>query len=255
MKQKALKGICAALLAGAAIAPGLLAAENDDFAARLAQLVAGQDDSAYFSQIRLTAGSREMRADGKTIQLDVPPEMNQGRLTLPLRAVAEAAGAQVSYDAQTQTAVVNGPYGGEIRCPLAGDVIQINGESRQMEVSSYVKEGRTYLSAQALEQALDLEIRQKGAEIFITAPYQTCRVIAQTEKGTAPDEKALEENGLKPQALITDGHGMWVLQFSTPAQARQAVALLNGQGMTAEPDLYVPPMDGERETNESAQRS
>lgn len=253
MKQKALKGICAALLAGAAIAPGLLAAENDDFAAQLAQLVAGQDDSAYFSQIRLTAGSREMRADGKTIQLDVPPEMNQGRLTLPLRAVAEAAGAQVSYDAQTQTAVVNGPYGGEIRCPLAGDVIQINGESRQMEVSSYVKEGRTYLSAQALEQALDLEIRQEGAEIVVEAPYQTCRVIAQGEKG--PDEAALKQQGLEPKALIADGQGTWVLQFSTPAQARQAIQLLKSQGLEAEPDLYVPPMDGERETNESAQRS
>lgn len=255
MKKNALKGVCAALLAGAVISPGLIAAENQDFAAQLAQLIAGQDDSAYFSQIRLTAGSDEMKVDGKTIRLDAPPEMNQGRLMLPLRAVAEAAGAQVAYEAETQTAVISSWYGDEIRCPLAGSNLQINQESRPMDVPSYVKEGRTYLSAQALEQALELEIDQGETEIFITAPYQTCRVIAQAEKGIAPDEKALEESGLKPQAVITDGDGMWALQFSTPAQARQAIQLLKSQGMEAEPDLYVLLAGGESETNESAQRS
>ena len=109
-----------------------------------------------------------------------------------------------------------------------------------MDAASYVKEGRTYVSAQVLEQALELTIVQDDAGgVAIEAPYQTCRVIAQVEKGVSLDEKALEQNGLTPEALITDGDGMWVLQFSTPAQARQAVQLLKELGAEAEPDLYV----------------
>ncbi len=240
MKKNALKLFCAASLASAVLAPRLIAADQNDFAAQLAQMIAGQDDSAYFGQIRLAAGSRQMEVDGAKIQLDAAPETSQGRLMLPLRAVAEAAGAKVSYDAGTQTAVVGSPYGDEIRCPLVGEVLQINEKNRKMDAASYVKEGRTYVSAQVLEQALELTIVQDEAGgVAIEAPYQTCRVIAQVEKGVSLDEKALEQNGLTPEALITDGDGMWVLQFSTPAQARQAVQLLKELGAEAEPDLYV----------------
>ncbi len=240
MKKNALKLFCAASLASAVLAPRLIAADQNDFAAQLAQMIAGQDDSAYFGQIRLAAGSRQMEVDGAKIQLDAAPETSQGRLMLPLRAVAEAVGAKVSYDAGTQTAVVGSPYGDEIRCPLVGEVLQINEKNRKMDAASYVKEGRTYVSAQVLEQALELTIVQDEAGgVAIEAPYQTCRVIAQMEKGVALDEKTLEQNGLTPEALITDGAGMWVLQFSTPAQARQAVQLLKELGAEAEPDLYV----------------
>ncbi len=240
MKKNALKLFCAASLASAVLAPRLMAADQNDFAAQLAQMIAGQDDSAYFSQIRLAAGWNQMEVDGVKIQLDAAPETSQGRLMLPLRAVAEAAGAKVSYDAGTQTAVVGSPYGDEIRCPLVGEVLQINEKNRKMDAASYVKEGRTYVSAQVLEQALELTIVQDEAGgVSIEAPYQTCRVIAQVEKGVSLDEKALEQNGLTPEALITDGDGMWVLQFSTPAQARQAVQLLKELGAEAEPDLYV----------------
>lgn len=44
--------------------------------------------------------------NGKVVQSDVPPLNVQGRLLLPVRAVAEAMGAQVEYDAATYTAVI-----------------------------------------------------------------------------------------------------------------------------------------------------
>lgn len=251
MKKNILKGVCAALLAGAVLNPALLAAEQDDFAAQLAKLVAGRDDSAYFSQIRLAVGSNQMEVDGRKIQLDTEPELVRGRLMLPLRAVAQAAGAQVEYEAATQTAVVSSPYGDEIRCPLAGAALSVNDQARQMDAPSYVKQGRTYLSAQALEQALELEITQDETTITITAPYQTGRVVVVLEPDQTLDRQLLEQAGLKPEAAIHDGQGMWVLQFTTPAQARQAAELLAKQGLTAEPDLYEPPIqDGEGEKAE-----
>ncbi len=245
MKNNAWKGVCAALLAGAVMAPSLMAAGSDDFASQLADMISSRDDSAYFSQIRLAVGSDQMKVDGATIQLDAPPELNQGRLMLPLRAVAQAAGAEVSYDAQTRTALVSSPYGDQILCPLAGAALSVNDSPQQMDIPSYVKEGRTYLSAQSLERALELEIVQDGTGISITAPYQTARVVVVLEQGEELDQQPLEQAGLKAEAVIQDGTGMWVLQFSTPTQVRQAVELLTRQGLTAEPDLYLPPIGDE----------
>ena len=58
-------------------------------------------DAAYF-----TVGSTElMTADG-TVELDVAPEIINDRTMIPLRAVAEAFGAEVAWDDATKTVTI-----------------------------------------------------------------------------------------------------------------------------------------------------
>lgn len=53
--------------------------------------------------IRLKIGEKQMlRNDGRVIALDVPARLENGRTLVPLRAIAEALGATVNYDAKTQ---------------------------------------------------------------------------------------------------------------------------------------------------------
>ncbi len=47
--------------------------------------------------IELFVGQKQMISDGKTVALDVSPEEQQGRVMLPVRAVAEILGAQVYF--------------------------------------------------------------------------------------------------------------------------------------------------------------
>ena len=45
--------------------------------------------------------------DGKQVEFDVPPMLNGGRTLVPMRAVFEALGAEVTWDNDTNTAIPN----------------------------------------------------------------------------------------------------------------------------------------------------
>ncbi len=52
-------------------------------------------------------GSNDLFSDERNIQLDTAPEIINGRTMVPLRAIAEAFGADVSWDANTKTVTIN----------------------------------------------------------------------------------------------------------------------------------------------------
>jgi hypothetical protein len=58
--------------------------------------------------IQMQIGISEMQADGRTIALDTAPQIVDGRTLVPLRAIAEATGADVEWDEDTQTVVIRG---------------------------------------------------------------------------------------------------------------------------------------------------
>jgi hypothetical protein len=59
--------------------------------------------------VQLTIGSTTMLLDGKAIAMDVAPEISNGRTCLPVALVAEALGANIAWDATTQTVTVTFP--------------------------------------------------------------------------------------------------------------------------------------------------
>ncbi len=58
--------------------------------------------------IRLTVGSKIMTVDGRKVQIDQPPIINADswRTLVPVRAIAEAFGAEVEWDKKTQTITI-----------------------------------------------------------------------------------------------------------------------------------------------------
>lgn len=59
------------------------------------------------SVVSMTAGNTYFTAEGKEITPEVPQQIIDGSFMLPLRAVSEAIGVQVDWDAATKTAIVN----------------------------------------------------------------------------------------------------------------------------------------------------
>lgn len=242
MKQKLLDRILALTLSGAMLLPAVFpvaygaegATAKDDFYQSLSELLNDQDYSAPFNTISLTIGSNTLIVDGEEQQMDVAPEAHGGRTMLPIAAVAEAAGADVDYDAANNTAIINGANGEEIRCPIGTNILSINGEDQILDVSSYARSGRTYLPLRAVANALDLDVDwdQSSATVTLTAPYQSARIMAWADK--------LDARGLNAKTILNDGSGLWVLQFATPADARSAADTLSAQGIAAEPDIRIP---------------
>jgi hypothetical protein len=53
--------------------------------------------------VQVTIGSKALVVNGVTIQMDVAPELSEGRTMLPFRWIATALGASVSWDEETKT--------------------------------------------------------------------------------------------------------------------------------------------------------
>ncbi len=214
------------------------ARQTNQFYQQLAQLINEQDDSFYFDSMELTIGSDILTVDGDERQMDVTPDVQNQRTMLPIRAVAEAAGATVDYDAESGTAVILGTYGEEILCPIGASTMSVNSRSYQLDAPSYAKDGRTYLPVRAVSEALNLDVEweQEASTVTITAPYQTARVLAWADGD-------LDVSGLDANTVLYDGENLWVLQFDTAAEAAAAVERLTDDGVMAEPDTYIPPID------------
>lgn len=63
--------------------------------------------------VAMVIGDREITVTNalsgkvKTIELDVPPQITDGRTMVPLRAVSEALGMDVRWDGETQTITIS----------------------------------------------------------------------------------------------------------------------------------------------------
>lgn len=117
-----------------------VAAPSDPgFARELAQLLKEDDTSGYFGSMELTIGSSTLTLDGAKQSLDVAPEIRNDRTMLPIRAVAENAGATVDYDAANRTVLISSSSGDEIRCPIGVSSIIVNDEVRPIDTASYIE--------------------------------------------------------------------------------------------------------------------
>lgn len=241
MKQKHLKRALSLALVLALAAPMLPAVSSaaqaeENFNRELSKLIQAEDTSTYFDSMEMTIGSNVLTVDGRTETLDAAPDIKGDRTMLPIRAVAENAGAEVGYESASKTVVITNDYGDEIRCPVGESTMTVNNSTCDLDVAAYIDEssGRTYLPVRAVAEALNLEVGWDRATstVTLTAPYQTSRVLAWADQ--------LDTSTLGAEKVIHDGTGLWVLQFSSPSEAKDAAETLNGMGITAEPDCVIP---------------
>ena len=211
-------------------------AVQEDFYRQLAGLVGNQDYSKFFDEMELRIGSEILSVDGETQILDAAPEIRNDRTMLPIGLVAKAAGADVAWEPSTATVRIESASGDTVSFSIGSSAMTINDQSVQMDVTPYIKQDRTYMPIWAVADALELDVDWIGETrtVRLTAPYQSGRLIVLADQ--------LDTQGLDAETVISDGTGMWVLQFDSPAQAKTAAKLLESRGVVAEPDLYIPPV-------------
>lgn len=219
---------------------------SDSFYRELAQLLR-EDSSDYFGAMEMTIGASALKVDGRQQALDVAPDIKNGRTMLPIRAIAENAGATVGYDGDRRAVTISNDYGDEIVCTIGSGTMMVNSQAHTLDAAPYIENGRTYLPVRAVAEALNLDVGWDGATstVTLTAPYQTARVLALGSN--------VDTGGLGAKKVIQDGAGMWVLQFDNPNQAKQAVETLRSRGVTAVGDAITPDPRDERSSLSSGQ--
>ena len=224
---------------------------NQEFYHAFTQLLSTRDTSRYFGSIQLYLGQPHMLVDGVDIPLEAAPELSGDRTMLPIRAVAEAAGAVVLWEQETRSVVIRDGYGVEVRSSIGSRDLSINGEIIHMDAVPYLKDGSSFFPIRAICEALNLEVSwdSRSAGIILTAPYQTARVLVMTRaplEQTVPDAKT----------ILNDGTGLQILQFASPTEARDATELLIRSGYLAEPDLWFPhAVDSVSDTSDDSAQS
>jgi len=126
--------------------------------------------------LTLQVGSTTMLVnDGRTIGLDSAPAILRSRTFLPIRAVAEALGGTVGWDAATRTATVT--LGGhQVSLQIGSNVAMLDGVRKPIDstdalVVPVILSGRTLLPVRFVTESLGCAVGWEPASRTVTITY------------------------------------------------------------------------------------
>ncbi len=120
-----------------------------------------------------------LSVDGKTLNPDVAPIIENGRTLVPVRAIFESIGATVTWDNATRTVTA---VKGEITVKLIIDdtTAYVNDTPKTLDVPARLVDGRTLVPARFVAEAMNAEVwwddETKTAYVATVSNYDGYRV-------------------------------------------------------------------------------
>jgi hypothetical protein len=101
--------------------------------------------------------------DGRLVNFDVPPQIMQGRVLVPLRGIFEQLGATVNYNPATQQIVA---FRGAqtVALTVGSTQASVNGAPRQLDVPAFTVNGRTMVPLRFISEALGAGVQWSAAD-------------------------------------------------------------------------------------------
>ena len=129
------------------------------------------------------AATPSIMLNGQALQSDTPPMIEEGSTLVPMRAIFEALGAQVTWDGSTKTVMaVKGNT--TLELAIGGDV-KVNGQKLDINAQAKVYDGSTMVPLRFVGESL-------GAKVGWNPDTKTITITTATET-TEPKEAAVEE--------------------------------------------------------------
>lgn len=120
-----------------------------------------------------------LEVDGQAIQLDQPPVITSDRVLVPMRALAEALDAEVTWDnAARQMISVRGDD--TLTLTIDNHVMWRNGEAIALDVAPTILNGRTLAPVRAVSEGFD-------ADVYWDHAAQTVRIVTDQSENYARD--------------------------------------------------------------------
>ncbi len=96
--------------------------------------------------------------DGQPLSFDVPPNMIQGRVLVPLRGIFERLGATVDFDPHTQHIVaVRGPQ--TVELTIGSRQARVNSTAALLDVPAFTIAGRTMVPLRFISESLGANVQ------------------------------------------------------------------------------------------------
>lgn len=117
--------------------------------------------------------------NGAALDMDVPPVVISGRTLVPLRAIFEALGAEVSWNQATQTASARWANG-ILDLPIGQPAARLNGTERPLDVPALIIQNRTMVPLRFVAEALGAQVGWYGHSRSITVNKPAKALLAAT---------------------------------------------------------------------------
>ena len=123
----------------------------------------------------LTIGSADMMIDGRMMTLDAPPVIIESRTLVPIRPIAEALGAAVSWNPLTRTVTIAGQTA-DLSLVIGSGAAHVNGVSVAIDpananVVPIIVNGRTMLPVRFVVESLGATVAYDAMMHRITITY------------------------------------------------------------------------------------
>ena len=112
----------------------------------------------------------EVQINGNKMHFDVPPRIKYGKAMVPMRAIFEELGAEVTWDDTTKTVTATKD---DLLVTLQIDnpILTVNGENIPLDVAPYIAGSRTLVPLRAIAESLHTDVQwDEGTKtVLITA--------------------------------------------------------------------------------------
>lgn len=170
--------------------------------------------SAAMTAAVSAADSVSVTINGTALECDTPAQIVEGRTMVPLRAIFEALGAEIDWNANEKTVTAQ-KDGTVIRMTIGAPSFDKNGESVALDTPAMVIDSRTMVPARAVSESMGCDVKWDALTktVIISMPdapqvatEATTETTTVTETKTDNKEKTTAEN----QAEVPE----WVAAFS-----------------------------------------
>lgn len=183
-------------------------------------------------------GGAAVSVNGYDLPTDVAPVLRRGRTLVPVRAVAEALGAEVAWNAETRTVTLS-RNGRSVSLTIDEPIARIDGAEVELDVPGTLIQGRTMVPLRFVGRAL-------GAEVAWDAGTRTARVtLVEKRDGLTPEEVLLRNaeasravNSYRYEGIQRTETLLALRGTATAAAPERAATTVRVTGAVRIPELY-----------------
>ena len=114
----------------------------------------------------IEASKITVKVDNLKLESDVEPFIENGRTLVPMRAIFEAIGAEVEWDAATETATSK-KDGKEVKITKDNVTAYVNGTPYTLDVPAMIKDGRFVVPVRFISESFDCEVEWNGIKKLV----------------------------------------------------------------------------------------
>ena len=153
------------------------------------------------------AATVQVTLNGKPLSFDAAPDIENGRVLVPMRGVLESLGYSVHWKEHTQT-VLAMKDGVNISLPLNGRTVTVNNETVQIDVPAKLQNGRTFVPLRFLAE-------YSGADVQWDESSSTVMIQSADAEGYQKEDAVvyIQTNKMQGSGVVLSANGLIATNF------------------------------------------